>query len=245
MTGPTDLSIVIPAFNEAARLPDTLEAIVRHLSATDLSWEIRVVDDGSADATVAKAAAAAAQEARIIVQQEPHRGKGGAVRAGMLAATARMRFLCDADLSMPIAELGMFLRVVPATADVAIGVREGVGARRIGEPSKRHIMGRAFNALVRHLLIPGVQDTQCGFKLFSAEAAEAIFSRVGTDGWAFDVEALFVARKLGLRVAEVPITWHYSAESRVSPFWDALRMARDVVGIRWKAWRGGYRLHKQ
>lgn len=239
-----DLAIVIPAFNEATRLQATLDAIVSHLSATDISWEVRVVDDGSADGTAAVVLAAAASEPRIVLQRELHRGKGGAVRAGMLVSRAALRFLCDADLSMPIEEIARFLERVPSAADIAIGTREGPGARRIGEPAQRHSMGRAFNWLVRAMILPGFQDTQCGFKMFSADAARQVFERVSLDGWAFDVEALFVADRLGLRVSVVPITWHYSPESRVSPGRDALRMARDVLRVRLKAWRGDYRLQK-
>lgn len=241
---PLDLSIVVPAFNEARRLPDSLRAIVGYLGTTTLSWEVRVIDDGSGDGTSDVVTAAASREPRIVLQREPHRGKGGAVRAGMLATSARRRFLCDADLSMPIAELARFLERVPARADVAIGSREGDGARRLGEPARRHSMGRAFNGLVRSVLLPEFQDTQCGFKLFSADAARAIFERATIDGWAFDVEALYLAHRLGLRVDVVPITWHYSADSRVSPVGDALRMARDVAAIRWRAARGTYGLPK-
>lgn len=244
MTSDLDLAIVIPAFNEARRLPDTLRAVTRHLASSTLHWEVRVVDDGSHDDTVAVAQLVAKHDHRVIVQCEPHRGKGGAVRAGMLASTARLRFLCDADLSMPIAELDKFLQVVPRDADIGVGSREGVGANRVGEPARRHTMGRIFNGLVRSLLLPSVQDTQCGFKLFSGEAASAIFTRVTTDGWAFDVEALFIASRLGYRLQEIPITWNYADDSRVSPVRDALRMARDVAKIRWKAWRGHYQMQK-
>lgn len=244
MSTPLDLAIIVPAYNEARRLPASLDALCAYLSASRLSWEVRVVDDGSQDETTAVVAAAARNEPRIVLQREPHRGKGGTVRAGMLASRANLRFLCDADLSMPIDELGKFLAQVPASADVAIGCRESAGARRVGEPEQRHTMGRAFNGLVRQLLLPGFQDTQCGFKLFSAAAATAVFERVTIDGWAFDVEALFIAGRLGYRVSVVPIIWHYAAESRVSPVRDAMRMARDVMRIRLKAWRGDYRLQK-
>lgn len=234
------LSIIVPAYNEAPRLPATLLTIGDYLRGVQQSWEIRVVDDGSVDQTAEAVLAAAASEARIVLQREPHRGKGGAVRAGMLASHAGLRFLCDADLSMPINLLARFLAQVPSSADIAIGSREGVGAVRVGEPEARHTMGRGFNHLVRTLMLPRYQDTQCGFKLFSGSAATEIFSRVTIDGWAFDVEALVVAERLGLRVTVVPIEWHYRAESHVSPFLDALRMGRDVAAIRLRAWRGAY-----
>lgn len=241
MTPPhLDLSIVIPAFNEAGRLPASLRRIASFLAATTLAWEVRVVDDGSTDETCAAVESEAARDPRIVLQREPHRGKGGAVRAGMLASTARLRFLCDADLSMPIDELDRFFRLVPESADVAIGSREGEGAQRIDEPARRHTLGRGFNSFVRAVAVRDIQDTQCGFKMFSGAAADTIFTHVTIDGWAFDVESLFLARRFGLRIAVVPITWRHDKNSRVSPFWDAIRMARDVIGIRWRAIRGHY-----
>ncbi len=234
------LSIVVPAFNEAARIGRTLDELRAHLSAAPFDWEVRVVDDGSVDDTRAIVSAASAQDARIVLQPRPHRGKGAAVSAGMLASTADLRFLCDADLSMPFKELSRFLEIVPEDCDIAIGSREGAGAQRVGEPGHRHVMGRAFNRLVRGALIPGIEDTQCGFKLFSAAAADAVFRQVTIDGWAFDIEALYIARRLGLRVRELPIEWHYREHSRLSPVRDAIRMTRDVIRIRINAARGIY-----
>ena len=183
---------------------------------------------------------ARSHDARIVLQREPHRGKGAAVRAGLLRATAGLRFMCDADLSMPVAEIPRFLAIVPSRCDIAIGTREGVGARRVGEPAYRHLLGRAFNTLTQALVLPGIHDTQCGFKLFTAEAVEAIFSRTTLEGWAFDVEALFIARRLGLRVEEVPVEWHFQEQSRVSAVRDPLRMLRDLRTIRRNARRGMY-----
>lgn len=234
------LSIVVPAFNEAGRIGRTLDELAAVLPSLVRDWEVRVVDDGSTDGTVAVVRTRAAVEPRIVVQEEPHRGKGGTVRAGMLAARGDLRFMCDADLSMPISELSRFLSVVPERADIAIGSREGLGARRVGEPAYRHYMGRAFNAMVRIVAIGGVADTQCGFKMFTRQAAEAVFSRVATDGWAFDIEVLVIARQLGLRVDVLPIEWHYGEQSRVSVVRDSAAMARDVLRIRARAARGGY-----
>jgi len=174
----------------------------------------------------------ARDEPRILLQREPHRGKGGAVRAGMLASRAQLRFLCDADLSMPIHELSRFLDTVPHDCDIAIGTREGEAARRVGEPFYRHAMGRAFNAIVRKSVVPDIQDTQCGFKMFTARAAHAVFSAVTIPGWAFDIEVLAIARTQGWRVSEVPIEWHYGTESRVAPVRDAWRMLCDLWTIR-------------
>jgi hypothetical protein len=144
----------------------------------------------------------------------------------MLASCGRVAVFCDVDFSMPIEELGALRSAVLAGADVAIASREVAGARRIGEPAHRHLMGRAFNALVRSLAIPDLQDTQCGFKAFKGEVAHDLFARSVIDGWAFDVEVLFIARRRGYRIREVPITWRYDASSRVHPFRDTMNMLR-------------------
>lgn len=234
------LSLVIPAFNEESRLPASLEKALAWLEHRPYSWEVRVVDDGSADGTAAVVEDFAAREPRVLLQREPHRGKGGAVRAGMLASQARWRFLCDADFSMPVEQVERFLPPALEGCDVAIASREIPGARRIGEPGHRHVIGRAFNALVRASLVPGVEDTQCGFKCFSAAAAELLFRRQTIEGWAFDVEVLFLARRAGLRVVEVPIDWFYMDRSQVSPVRDGIRMFREVLRIRVNAIRGTY-----
>jgi dolichyl-phosphate beta-glucosyltransferase len=243
MTGP-DLAIIVPAFNEASRIEATLEQLCNYLRTQTWTWEILVVDDGSADATPAVVEAFARTEPRVRVQREAHRGKGGAVRAGFLASRASYRFLCDADLSMPAREIARFMP--PAVhADVVIGTREGAGARRIGEPPHRHLAGRVFNSAVRLLMVPGVQDTQCGFKLFTAAASEAIFPHVTVTGWAFDIEVLYLARLKGLRITEVPVEWHFKADSRVRMLRDSLGMFTELLRIRARAWRGGYETRAQ
>lgn len=240
MSAKPALSVVIPAFNEAGRIGQTIEELLGQLGTFASSYEIRVVDDGSTDATAGIVRRIAQGDARVVLQQEAHAGKGAAVRAGLLAAAGELRFMCDADLSMPIHELPRFLALVPSECDIAIGSREGQGARRIGEPENRHVLGRVFNALVRAAALPGLNDTQCGFKLFTARAVEAIFPRTTVPGWAFDVEVLVIARKRGLRVREVPIEWHYRELSRVSAFRDSLRMLRDIARIKANALRGVY-----
>lgn len=232
------LSIIIPAFNEARRLPDTLQQLQRFLASRPWAWELRVVDDGSTDETASVVASLSNREPRIVLQREPHRGKGGAVRAGMLRATADFRFLCDADLSMPPSELPRFLPPLAPAFDVAIGSREGAGARRVGEPWRRHVTGRVFNWAIQLLAVPGISDTQCGFKMFTAAAAEQIFPRVTLDGWAFDVEALALARALGMRIVQVPIEWHHRSESQVSVTRDAWPMLVDVWRVRVRMRRG-------
>jgi glycosyltransferase involved in cell wall biosynthesis len=237
-----DLGIIIPAYHEAARIERTLEHLSLYLRTRPWSWEIVVVDDGSGDATAEVVDRFGAREPRVRVQREPHRGKGGAVRAGFLASRAAYRFLCDADLSMPAREIDRFMP--PAIqADVAIGTREGAGARRVGEPLHRHLAGRAFNTIVRTVLVPGIQDTQCGFKMFTAAAADAIFPHVTVSGWAFDIEVLYLARLRGLDVREVPVEWHFDADSRVRMLRDSVGMAAELLRIRARAARGAYRTH--
>jgi glycosyltransferase involved in cell wall biosynthesis len=232
MNGPLSISLVVPAFNEEARIASTLETLCEHLHQRSWDWEIRVVDDGSTDRTASIAASFAVDEPRLVVQREPHRGKGGAVRAGMLAACGWYRFMCDADLSMPISELKWFLPPLCGDYDVAIASREQAGSRRIGEPYSRHLVGRLFNFVVQQLVLPGIEDSQCGFKMFTASAVDAIFPYVTTNGWAFDVEALAIARARELRIVEVPIEWHYREQSRLQIGRDGLSMLRELFAIR-------------
>ena len=239
MTAPAvGLSVVIPTYNEAQRIGRTLEELQAELPRLSSSWEIRVVDDGSRDDTARIVTEAAAAHTGIVLQQEPHRGKGGAVRQGLLAARGALRFMCDADLSMAASDIARFLAIVPARAEIAIATREGAGAHRVGEPEHRHLLGRVFNNLVRTTVLTNLSDTQCGFKMFTARAVEAIFPFVTIDGWAFDIEVLVIARRRGLTIEEVPIEWHYRDRSQVSPLRDPLLMARDVLKIRANALRG-------
>jgi dolichyl-phosphate beta-glucosyltransferase len=240
-TDAIDLSIVIPAYNEARRLEATIDTVCQYLRGQSWTWEVRVVDDGSRDETAAIAERLAAGERRLLVQREPHRGKGGAVKAGLLSARGAFRFICDADLSMPINEIARFLPPSLSRFDVAIGTREGLGARRVGEPSYRHVMGRLFNGVVQRLALPGIEDSQCGFKMFTAAAAQRIFPLVTIDGWAFDVEVLTIARAQRLHVVEVPIEWHYRSESQVSMVRDSLGMLRELLRIRLRSLTGAYR----
>jgi dolichyl-phosphate beta-glucosyltransferase len=237
------LTIVIPAYNEAKRIEGSLETIRRTLHDSPFDWDVRVVDDGSEDDTAAVVTRVARDERRVTLQREPHRGKGGAVRAGMLAARGDLRFLCDADLSMPMHELSRFVDKLTVTreCDIAIGTREGETARRVGEPFYRHAMGRVFNTLVRKTVLPDIHDTQCGFKMFTADAARSVFSVATMDGWAFDIEALVIARTQGWRVREVPIEWHYGADSRVRALRDSYLMLRDLMVIRARSRGGAYR----
>ncbi len=234
------VSLVIPAYNEAERLPTTLAQLGRFLQGEAYQAEIVVVDDGSTDATATVVERAAAANPGVRLLRAPHRGKGAAVRRGMLEARGDLRVMCDADLSMPAYELPKLLAPLAAGADLALATREGAGARRIGEPYLRHLMGRVFNALVRLLAVPGLHDTQCGFKAFTAASAETLFRCSTVDGFGFDVEVLYLARKRRLRLVEVPIAWYYQASSRVSPLRDTIRMVRDVLRVRYRDARGRY-----
>lgn len=235
-----DLAVVIPAYNEARRIEGTLREISSYLHTSHWDWEIRVVDDGSADGTSTIVTTMAREEPRIHLQREPHRGKGGAVTTGLLGSRARHRFLCDADLSMPIAEIRRFMPPALGDAQIAIGSREGAGARRVGEPWLRHVAGRGFNTIVKRVMLPGIQDTQCGFKMFTADAVETIFPRVTVEGWAFDIEVLYIARLHGLRIREVPIEWHYRDDSRLRMMRDGMGMLRELATIRRQARNGRY-----
>ncbi|MGE0704704.1 MAG: dolichyl-phosphate beta-glucosyltransferase [Vicinamibacterales bacterium] len=238
------LSVVVPAYNEERRLESTLEALRTHLSTQPWDWEVRVVDDGSQDGTVGIAERFALDDPRIVLQREPHRGKGGAVKAGLMAARGDYRFICDADLSMPVEELRRFLPPVAPEFDVAIGSREGKLARRVGEPAYRHAMGRLFNHLVQRLALPGIEDSQCGFKMFTADAVDAIFPLTTVDGWAFDVEVLTIAREQKMTIVEIPIEWHFRDESRLSMVRDGWRMLSEIARIRARRLRGLYRRRK-
>ena len=237
--GAPTLSVIIPAYNEERGVRGTLRLLSEYLAAREWQWEVRVVDDGSTDGTRQIVEEFSRSEPRVVLQAEPHRGKGGAVRAGMLASRAAYRFMCDADLSMPVREIDRFMPPAFDT-DVAIGSREGIGARRVGEPLFRHVAGRVFNSLVRFSTIRDIQDTQCGFKMFSAAAAETIFPRVTVEGWAFDIEVLYLARLHKLRVREIPIEWHFRADSRLRMGRDSITMLREVMRVRRRARRGDY-----
>jgi dolichyl-phosphate beta-glucosyltransferase len=250
-TARPELTIVVPAYNEADRLPRTLAAIDAFLNNSGIDAELLVVDDGSTDTTVQLAEAHQSAAGSYGVIRLPHRGKANTVRAGMLAARGRHVLFTDADLSTPIDYATKLTAVLNSGADVAIGSREGTGATRVGEPAYRHVMGRIFNAVVRLIAVPGIEDTQCGFKAFTHEAAQDIFSQTvlhagdgpvsGPRVTGFDVEVLFIARKAGYEIREVPVYWEHVTGSKVQPLPDSFRMFADVLRVRWNALRGRYK----
>ena len=251
---PLQLSIVVPAYDEEARLGGTLRAISEWAANRDGLVEVVVVDDGSSDATLQVArdwAEAEAQRAVPVVLAEPHRGKGAAVARGMLAASGAVRMFMDADLAVPLIFVERIVEEIRRGADVAIGSRELDQSHRFDEPWRRHTLGRGFNWIVGVLGVSGFSDTQCGFKGFSADATEDVFNRVrlypaggriiqGERVTAFDVELLAICGRRGWQVVEVPIEWRHVPASKVRPLVDAVRMLLDVLKVRWHVLRGMY-----
>ena len=241
------LSIIIPAYNEERRLPPTLQTIADFLRAQPYRAEVVVVENGSIDNTSQVVERFCAEQllpddSFVVTLLHSAPGKGAAVKHGMLAAHGDYLFICDADLAMPIEEITKFLP--PAlkrnSFAIAIASREAAGAVRYAEPGYRHLMGRVFNWLVRVMAVPGIQDTQCGFKMFTREAAAIVFPLQRIDGWSFDVEVLYIARLYGLRLVEIPIRWYYQTDSRVRPFQDTLNMVRELLKIRRNGRKGLY-----
>ncbi len=228
------LSVVIPAFNEEPRISDTLSQVIEYLTDRGYAWEIVVADDGSQDQTAQLVERVATEHSNVRILRLPHRGKGWAVKNGMLAAQGEYRLLCDADLSVPISQVERLLPPLGPGSDIVLGSREAPGAARFGEPARRHLMGRVFNLLVGGLAVPGLADTQCGFKCFRGEAAQDLFQRQTMDGFAFDVELLYLARKRGLTFKEVGVDWYYRSQSKVRPVQDSLAMTLDLLKIRWR-----------
>lgn len=236
----TVLSIIVPCYNEELRLGSTLEEITEFIGARD-DTEVIVVDDGSQDETVRIAEESSCPNLRVI-RTETNHGKGHAVRLGMMAAAGELRLFADADGSTPIGEC------TKLQGALAVMSRPGVAIASIGVPGAevrqaqagiRPLAGRIGNWMIRLLAIPGIYDSQRGFKLFDAEAAEAIFSRCVIDRWAFDVEVLVVARRIGFGIVEVPVTWAHKDDSRVTPL-SYLSTLADVVRVRWRMVRGAY-----
>ncbi len=231
------VSVVIPAYNEEKRISATLNRIVEFLRTKPYSAEIIVADDGSLDSTVAVSQAALknAQVSFQVLQIPENRGKGAAVRRGMLAASGEYCLFSDADLSTPIEELDKFLPIlIEKKADVVIGSRSAVGANIVEhQPLFREIMGRIFNGVATLFAFRGIRDSQCGFKCFSRAAVDSLFAVQKLDGFSFDVELLFLAQRFQLKIVELPVTWLNSAASKVNVFRDPLLMFWDVMRIRW------------
>jgi dolichyl-phosphate beta-glucosyltransferase len=232
--------VVIPAFNEEKLISDAIMQVSAHLSTKTYSWEIIVADDGSTDRTAEIVTDAVERDDRVRLVQIPHRGKGAAVQAGMLASSATWRFMCDADLSMPADQIDRFFVDEDPTYDIGVGSREAPGSRRFDEPWRRHFIGRVYNYAARIFAVGGLDDTQCGYKMYRGELAESIFGSQTFPGFGFDVEVLFLAHKQGARMEEIAIDWYYRQESKVSLIGGALGFI-DIFRVRLNNLRGVYR----
>lgn len=248
--GTPDVSVIVPVYNESRRITRSLEQIWAYFcDAVDLP-EFIIVDDGSTDGTLKVAQTFAQSHPHVTVLAEPHRGKASAVLAGLEHASGKVAGFMDVDLATPLEAWESCRKALDEGAGVAIGSREGIGAERVDEPWYRHFMGRVFNGLVRVLLLPGIHDSQCGFKFFSREALDDVLPRTllyRNAGevrmprvTAFDVELLFIARQLGHDIAVIPVTWQYGDQSKVNPVTDTLQNLHDVLMVRINGWRGKY-----
>ncbi len=232
--GATALSIVIPAFNEEARLEATLARIREYAAWTHVAYEVLIVDDGSTDltSTVVRRFAPGPLALRLL-SQPTNRGKGHSVRQGMLAATGELILMCDADLSAPIEEVEKLLPWIGRGYDIAIGSRDLPESRLAPpQPLPRRVAAALFRTLRRRLLLPDLRDTQCGFKLFTRRAAHDVFAQATIDGWLFDCEVLALARQRGYRIAEVGIVWSHHPHSRVRPWREACTALPTLWAIR-------------
>jgi len=235
------LSVIIPAYNEAERVVATIERIRHYCCERFDSFEIIVLDDGSGDATAGVVGTLQEHEPRLRLERFPvNRGKGAAVRAGMLLASSDLCLMCDADMSAPIEELEKLLPWIDRGNDVVFGSRALKESTIVRQPLYRHLMGKVFGLFARVFAVQGVRDPQCGFKLFTREAAQAIFRQTHIDGYAFDVEVLLLARKRGYAIKEVGISWSHSPQSRVRLFADSFRMAVDLCRVLYYDLSGRY-----
>lgn len=251
-----EYSIVITAYNEADKISATLTQIVNFMREFCGNFEVVVNDDGSKDNTADIVEQFSKENPEVKILRNPHRGKGPGIWSGIMEAKGDLIYMADADLSAPISELKkLSIWIKDQGFDIVIASREGTGAQRIDEPFYRHLMGRVFNFWVKIVAVPGINDTQCGFKLFKKFAAKDVFDRLRIYGseapeikkaymGAFDVEVLYIAKKLKYKVKEVPVTWKYVKTTRLSPFSDSLKMAMDVFKIRINDLRGVYKPSK-
>ena len=249
-----EYSIVMSAYNESARILTTLNQVIEFMRSLGTSFEFIVVDDGSLDNTAEIVENYARENPEVVLIKNPHRGKGHGIWTGINRASGNMIYTIDTDLSTSIDELKrLSVWIKDQDFDIVIASREGFGARRVGEPFYRHLMGRAFNFIVQSLVLPGIKDSQCGFKLFTKKSAKAIFSRLKIYGseqkdlteaylGAWDVEALFIARKLGYKIKEIPVTWTFVKTTRLRPFKDSIKMALDVLKVRINDIKGLYNI---
>ena len=248
-----EYSIVIPAYNEADKITSSLTQVLGFMRNFSDSFEIIVADDGSSDKTADLVEEYSKNNPEVKILRLSHKGKSGAWISGVGEAQGNYLYLADADFSAHISELKKLLVWMrDQEFDIVIASREGKGAQRIGEPFYRHVIGRCFNLLVQIITLPGIKDSQCGFKLFKRDVARKIFGKLVIYGnfekelkkpyfGALDVEVLYIARKLGYKIKEVPVTWTYVKTSRLNFFANAFKMARDLVKIRLADFKGAYK----
>jgi len=251
-TSNISVSVVIPAYNEELRIRSSLQKVMNFMEENYSDYEVLLVDDGSTDSTLKIGQEFAKSYPKLQVINNPHSGKGFTVKTGILKAKKDYILFSDADLATPIEDLKRFLVwITENDFDIAIGSREATGAQRQKEPLLRHIMGRVFNIIIQLLVLKGIKDTQCGFKLFKKEVGQRIFRAtllypggeiVGPMVTAFDVEVLFLARKMGYKIKEVSVNWTYVDESKVNPFKDSIINFLDVMKVKYNDIKGVYKI---
>jgi glycosyltransferase involved in cell wall biosynthesis len=236
-------SIIVPAYNESARIGGTLERILDHVKGQRWNAEIVVVNDGSRDSTTEVAGRFAAEHPQVRLIENPgNQGKGYAVRNGMLNARGKVLLFTDADLSSPIAEASKLFASLEKGADVAIGSRWLDPSLQFQRQSlKRQMMSRTYNLFIRAVLTFPYRDTQCGFKAFTRRAAEMIFPLQRITRWGFDAEIIYLAHSMKLKVVEVPVAWGHDERSKIHPWRDGFYMGLDTLKVRWHSFTGGYR----
>jgi dolichyl-phosphate beta-glucosyltransferase len=241
------LTVVVPVYNETKRMGERLPQLLAFLHTQDYPYEIVVVDDGSTDGTPELARQMLEGEARATVLEQPrNRGKGHAVKVGMLAAEGRYVLFTDADLSTPVTELDKFWPSLEEGYDVVIGSRKMPGANVIKhQPLWRESLGKVFTWLTNHIATKGISDVTCGFKCFTRDAAHTLFGLSVIDDWSFDAEVLFLAQRFKYRIKEVPVTWHDESGSKVRLWKDAVNSLRGLLRIRLNASRGLYRARQR
>lgn len=237
----SNLSIIIPVYNEQERISVSLDTILEYSASSDFHCEILIGDDGSNDNTAKIVNQYVEKYSNIHLFQFPHRGKGAVIKDTIRMANDEYCFICDADLSMPIDQLDRFIVSLGKNDHILYGSRENKISRRIGEPYLRYILGRVFNLIAKLILQIRVKDTQCGFKMFNMSVCRDIFEKQTMNGFVFDVELFYLAKKYKLNIKEIPIDWYYCGDSKVRPTVDSVKMFIDIIRIRLNNFLGRYK----